>query len=755
MMKLSAEQCVGRISAALREGGRAQPSVTDIADAIFLARYLPGRRFVVPAPGSGISGGETGGDPRHHATTTSMHRPDRRAGSRGASGPTRHVTPVRVPGSRGFGVWSRLQQSLSPLRLLTPGPGASELDEVATAERTEQALGVWSPVMHGPKRRWRDVTLVLDPGPGYPAWLNAHYRVQLMLERLGAFREVHTYVVDLAGPRPTVQRARIHDGRPAVRENTIRLPAAGLADPGGRRVLLLVSDGTGPGWEVGGSAHALLAHWASFSPTAIISIVPLQHWRTRGARVTTPPMRSPHPMKPNKAWRVAGDAPHPPIPLLEPQPYWLGNWSRTVAAEANWTPVPLLVRGTSRRSPPAGESPRERVQRFRATAAPPSFDLLRLTAIEESPTVLAMEVIRRLFVPDARVSHLAEILCSGLVEPTEHGYVFGDGIRAELLRFVDTDQHWNVIRHRLEWQVDGPSEDEHLVVPSRYGERVAVEPPSISVPWPAPVRRAPGLLTLLGLWETARTELILSEDRADDDESRLTGAETGGAEATRTDPPQLTSRPAGGPLPVVACMTEQPVRGRLFASMVAREAVAAGLLPEEDVIRLPVARLSAEHLAVRATLLLIVPRHPPPRANDALRLLGGMRGAAGEGGPVVVLCGPRASVSTLLKNHTELGARLDRIELAHHGAADMLQLLEGKLRPYLRVDDAVERRLATVVTKVWRREPVPNVAFERALVIADLILSRAHRRARRLTIDDLPSEGEMVRAALTVRGRSR
>ena len=313
----------------LRAGGQ-DPTAEDIADALWLARWLPGSAPEEEGPeaaGSGDSGrsegagrpetgpragppGDGSGDHRAsvragagvtgegggttaapigagdsvslHMTTGITRSPARVSGgvtrSRSEDGPGRTergaTLPVRAPGANALPGLLGLQKALRPLRayaLAPHRPGEGVLDEEATAERSA-AAGILTPVMRPAAGRRPDIQLLMDTGPAMVVWSRMVEELRQACQQSGAFRDVQVHrLYDTGEGPPLVTTTSGADGRPRLR------PVDQLHDPTGRRLTLVVSDCVGPLWQRG-AAQRFLRQWPRHSPLALVQPLPPRLW---------------------------------------------------------------------------------------------------------------------------------------------------------------------------------------------------------------------------------------------------------------------------------------------------------------------------------------------------------------------------------------------------------------------------------------------------------------------------------------------
>ncbi|HEY3606360.1 MAG TPA: FxSxx-COOH system tetratricopeptide repeat protein [Pseudonocardiaceae bacterium] len=335
--------------------------------------------------------------------------------------------------------------ALRPLRQVLPSHHARELDEEATAERAvvdPRWLPVFTPA---PERRW-NVVLVVDNSPAMALWRSTAREFAAMLIRQGAFQHIQVRLLDGDGEHGFT-----------LRGNTPAAPRHGIAelfDPTGRRIVLVLTDGSARGWRTG-AALSVLRRWGRTMPVAVLHLLPWTLWQRTGFATHRLRFRGPAPGAPNQRlrWQPQVTAAEPlyedltdtvPIPVLGLGARWLASWSRLVAGTTSgWTDLPaaLVGRESADAPNPGGPAqPARQVAEFRAAATPITFELA--TYLAAAPLALdLMCQVQQTLLPGSDLAHLSEFLASGLVEsitpveagPVRLGFEFGPGVREELL----------------------------------------------------------------------------------------------------------------------------------------------------------------------------------------------------------------------------------------------------------------------------------------------------------------------------------
>ncbi|MFF2078942.1 SAV_2336 N-terminal domain-related protein [Kitasatospora sp. NPDC058162] len=379
--------------------------------------------------------------------------------------------PTALPGALA------IARALRPLRRpLTRRPGGRRplhLDEEATAEATAEA-GVLLPVWQRTRPRY-SVDLLVDTGATMAVWHDLAGELATLLERHGAFEEVRTWSLDTDRETPHLtpfRRRRTAAPPPATPDRNWSRP---LADPHGRRILFVLTDGVGPAWY-GPELVPFLARAATAGPAAALQVLPRRLWHRTALRPAPVEARAATHGRPVPVLRTEATLPGIPrgrageparaavgwLPVLEIDADWLAPWADLTAGRTTgWTPmlaaplsgVPRPPRPRTRDTAP--RPPADRVAAFRAGSSPNAYRLAcHLAAAPLSLPV--MRLVQRATVPASGQRELAELFLSGLIEvrekavdPDEVVYDFVDGVREELLGELTRTESVRVLEHVL------------------------------------------------------------------------------------------------------------------------------------------------------------------------------------------------------------------------------------------------------------------------------------------------------------------
>ncbi|KRV51417.1 hypothetical protein AQ490_01270 [Wenjunlia vitaminophila] len=463
-----------RLLRVLRESGL-DLSSTELLDALWLATRFPqgpasrravtadgGDRTAVPSPvpdgRSPTDTAETTGPPGPppddgpdraalHASAT-----EPAAATEGpASGAERASIAVRVPERKALAAELPLARSLRPLKQRRTGnrgrTAAGPLDEEATAAAWADT-GVPDVVLRPSPERWLDLALVIDDGVSMLLWQRLCVELRALLQRVGAFRNVRVHGLRTRGPGGPRLSWRPFSG------DVARLAPACVADPSGRTLVLVVSDGVGTMWR-DGRMRAVLEHWARCGPTAVVHALPRRMWPGSGIAAEPWQVVVRQPAAANHTWQVSDPVLPPelasfdgvPVPVLEPEPAALAAWARLTASRGASAVLPLLAWAETQDPPPVADPTpagglADPVLRFRDAASPQAYRLAAHLAAVAPLSVPVMRLVQTAVPWRAETAHLAEVFLGGLMRrgapPTNTAGA--DPLHPQLQRFDFDDQ---------------------------------------------------------------------------------------------------------------------------------------------------------------------------------------------------------------------------------------------------------------------------------------------------------------------------
>ncbi|MEU6097468.1 SAV_2336 N-terminal domain-related protein [Streptomyces sp. NPDC047079] len=457
----------------LREAGLA-PDAEELADALWLARHVPGTAATGEPTDEDPTGKDPGLRPGGHRTTvppeTSLalrarkRAADRRTpavGGIATEGPARGtgtVVATQVPAASVLPEPLALQRALRPLNRYRPPsrPAWSGLDEEATAQRAADT-GVIVPVPARGQRREARLQLVMDVSSSTVVWQDTFAELRRICERAGAFREIRSHYLHEGG----------RDGVRVAPSPDPTSPADGpglLRDPSGRRLTLVLSDCAGPLWR-NGIMQRLLHDWAGCAPVAVLQPLPQRMWRGTHLPAYSGELRRREGLAGGLEFRSERAGPPPrralPVPVLALRPSSLAHWVRLVCdstaqrqvASAAW--VRADHPATAARPLAEREiSPRDRVRAFRRTASQDARHLAEYLATV--PLALpVMQLVQRAMLPGSGPEAMAEVLLGGLMRRSDTvadgGYEFIESVRDELLRHLPGGEAQLVLKHSSQY----------------------------------------------------------------------------------------------------------------------------------------------------------------------------------------------------------------------------------------------------------------------------------------------------------------
>lgn len=336
-----------------------------------------------------------------------------------------------------------LPKALRPLNRLVPSLRDWEVDEEETAVRAAESR-LWLPVPRPSPERPFEVVVVIDRGSSMRLWRRTTSAFATLLAHQGAFTDVR--VVSVNTDERNVESVETVPGVTCTPEQ--------LADPTGRRIIIVMSDCAGAAWR-SGSMKSLMATWARTCHVALVHLLAHERWSWTGIRVVPKTL---HGVRPGAAAS---------IPVLALDHRHLRRWAELMTGAARVRlPVLVLTPAELPERAPDVVPAEERLHRFEAAATPQAARLAGLLAA--APLKLrVMQAVQGALMPGSRHEHLAEVLLSGLMHqvaalpddarpPVE--YEFEAGLRRRLLTRVsrnDTAQVQRVVEDVL--SVEEPS----------------------------------------------------------------------------------------------------------------------------------------------------------------------------------------------------------------------------------------------------------------------------------------------------------
>lgn len=371
---------------------------------------------------------------------------------------------MALPGQRD------LARALRPLKQTRTSRVLSALDVDRTVEEFCRS-GVLMPQLQPARVRWfEEVALVVDEHPTMAVWRDTVDELEALLNRFGSSDRVSRWTLGLddsgAYLRPrTRQRASRHEDNEDA--SAVRHDVRHLVDYDGRRLVLMVTDCVGPLWR-GEHGWQAIDAWGRRGPAAIVQVLPERLWPATAMGPANVALTSDQRGEPNlwleaatPWWWDSDDREHA-VPVVTLDADRLQVWARMVMG-GGARAAGVLLHPDAR--PPRLDvdarpeaSPDEMVKAFRSTVSAEAADLATmLSAVDVSLSVA--RVLLRALIPGPRLSHLSELLSSGLLKQVAgEAYDFKPGVRKSLqdhLTVSMTLDVWRAITPYLERNTDG------------------------------------------------------------------------------------------------------------------------------------------------------------------------------------------------------------------------------------------------------------------------------------------------------------
>lgn len=329
------------------------------------------------------------------------------------------ASKVRVPSPAALPDSLEIMRALRPFRRRVPSRQRFELDEEETVKRTAES-GVLTPAYLPVRERWFDAMLVVEDKPSMAIWKQSLAEFQRVLERLSAFREVRTLHLTVTEDRACLLTPARHEQ-----------PLNTIADPYGRRLIFLITDGVSAAWQDGRMTKALAA-WGRIQPVVIVQMLSERMWHLTPLGKPSAEVRAHNPgaanrnMEIQRLWESEESDRELPLPVVVLHPASLGRWTQAVLTGSVKAPA-VVLHETGDEAFETNEleaslqdlSAEELVSRFQYLASPTAFQLaVYLSSVPLQIPI--MRLVQRVMLPESRLEHLSEILLGGLVERADN-----------------------------------------------------------------------------------------------------------------------------------------------------------------------------------------------------------------------------------------------------------------------------------------------------------------------------------------------
>jgi Tetratricopeptide repeat/NB-ARC domain len=345
-----------------------------------------------------------------------------------------------------------ITRSLRPFKRRWPDGLRLRLDIDATVRsyaRTWQLVPQFQPE----PERWFEADLAIDDSPTMRVWDEVVGGFSALLRQTGAFRNIRTWQMSVAGPAPLLLG---EGGRPAA--------PGRLRTPGGRRLIIVVTDAAAAGWFRPGTWHTLRM-WAESTPTALISPLDTRLWHRTGLDLPAIRVRPGTPGSPNSLLpysvpyllreRQLSASGWMPLPVATFSPHMLGRWARTLMRGDPAGCDALLIPPAHRlhHSETEGEDEyrqttgRELADAFCRAATPQAARLAVLCAPFSAVTLPLLQFICQELAPEASTRDVSEVIVGGLFRSPSTGpggakLRFRPGVRTRLRELLTESDAW-------------------------------------------------------------------------------------------------------------------------------------------------------------------------------------------------------------------------------------------------------------------------------------------------------------------------
>ena len=332
----------------------------------------------------------------------------------------------------------RIGRALAPLnRQVESGP-ARLLDVRATVDTIARARvdrSSWLPVLRPRPEPWLTLHLVFDDHPSMALWQQLRRELPRTLAQQVRWRDLRCWRLSRA-ETGELELLGAHARRCSPRQ---------LRRPGGRDVVVVVSDAVAPCWRDGAMALRL-GEWASQVPVLLLQVLPPRLWPRTGLGQQEPgwvlarrplqlngtlnwlPAESDPFAEPEADGPLASRSPAPAaftLPLASLEPESLAALARLLSGKApgslrafRFEPPPETPAPASSAPQPPPQLDSQAIEQqlalFLFSASPQARRLLGLLTFAPVLTLPVVRLIQRLQLPGSGPAQIAEVLFSGL-----------------------------------------------------------------------------------------------------------------------------------------------------------------------------------------------------------------------------------------------------------------------------------------------------------------------------------------------------
>lgn len=425
---------------------------TQLLDALWLSRWLPGPGTATPAPAEAPPPANDGAAMTTPAPPTpppTRARPSgpevevplpaappapapvdagvyARAGAPTADDAWR-ARALRVAGVPALRDGPALARALRPLGKRRRSATRFVIDEAATAERLADT-GLLSPVLVPERERFFSATLLVEDSAAMPLWRGLADELETLLARQGGFRRFRRLALVTEAPLQPAPPGPPPGLQLRSRSGALQSPRMLLEDDAS--LVLIATDGTSAAWSDGRMA-ALAALLGPRTCVAALQWMPERLWPHSALGAADLGVQAPRPGAPLAELRLTrprwlrAHRPVQPMPVAALTPASLGRLATMLMAKPGVRgAAALLWPATS--APPTGAgageedlsqlTPEQRISRFRAVG---SARLLQAAVQLSAAAPLTLPVVRlvhRVMQPGAPAEDLPLLLLGGLLQ---------------------------------------------------------------------------------------------------------------------------------------------------------------------------------------------------------------------------------------------------------------------------------------------------------------------------------------------------
>lgn len=396
--------------------------------------------------------------------------------------------PFRSPAAPALPNALALLRALRPFMRRVASKNTLVFNEYATVQRiAESRKRLWFPVFDPAPARWFDIELVIDAGVSMLFWKENIAELQKLLEQLGAFRNIRIWKL-ITDNKDYVN---IYAGSNSAQEQAQARNPKELINPGGHRLLLIVSDCVSLAWH-SGKVQELLELWGQKNLVTLLQMLPRRLWaQTALVHADIVRIHSSWSEVSNRCLKVKNTlrqfnessslVSSLPLPIVTLEASSLSSWTSVVVGiKKAWVTGAIfeqsfanVIANDKRSHLQVSEdafSPKERVQQFRVNSSSLARKLAGLLAAAPIPISLPIvRVVQSTMLQEASHIHMAEVFLGGLLkeiyrdevdqDPNQIQYDFIAGVRDELINSVPVPDAYRVLSETSQF------------VQNRYGQQ--------------------------------------------------------------------------------------------------------------------------------------------------------------------------------------------------------------------------------------------------------------------------------------------